>query len=111
MALDPEHLRDELVMMIAAGRELSPEHDYALADVFLDNARESIRRAATPPAPPPRQGHIAALAGAALLAFAFLLSPFLLFHGHHGPGAFNQSVVPAPERQHQVAPPSWWNAP
>jgi hypothetical protein len=111
MALDREQLRDELVMMIAAGRELSPEHDYALADVFLDNARETIRQAAAPPAPPPRQGHIAAFAGAAVLALAFLVSPFLLFH-HHGAGAFNQSVVPgAFDRGHHVAPPNWWNAP
>lgn len=38
MALERQRLRDDLVSVIAAGRELSPEHDYALADVFLATA-------------------------------------------------------------------------
>ena len=29
-------LRDELTALIAAGRELSPDHDQVLAEVFVD---------------------------------------------------------------------------
>jgi hypothetical protein len=35
-------LRDELTAMIAAGRELSPDHDRVLAEVFIDRVEGRI---------------------------------------------------------------------
>jgi hypothetical protein len=48
MSLERLDLHDELVALIAAGRELPPEHDRALADIFLDHAQY---RATAQPAP------------------------------------------------------------
>jgi hypothetical protein len=48
MSLERRDLHDELVALIAAGRELPPEHDRALADIFLDHAQY---RATAQPAP------------------------------------------------------------
>jgi hypothetical protein len=36
-------LRDELKAIIAAGRDLTPEHDEALAEVFLDRVEERTK--------------------------------------------------------------------
>jgi hypothetical protein len=48
MSLERRDLHEELVAVIAAGRELPPEHDRALADIFLDHAQY---RASPQPAP------------------------------------------------------------
>ncbi|HEX6506816.1 MAG TPA: hypothetical protein VF221_04215 [Chloroflexota bacterium] len=42
MSLQRHDLHDELVALIAAGRELPAEHDRVLADVFLDHARNRL---------------------------------------------------------------------
>jgi hypothetical protein len=49
MSLERHDLHDELVALIAAGRELPPEHDQALADIFLDHAQ--YRATSAQPAP------------------------------------------------------------
>ncbi|MGH2447488.1 MAG: hypothetical protein ACRDFS_02635 [Chloroflexota bacterium] len=65
-------LRDELTILIATGRELTPDHDQALADVFVDRLAKTQNR-------PPRVRHFAAalrvpraLLGAAILVLAVL---------------------------------------
>jgi hypothetical protein len=78
-------MHDELVALIAAGRELPPEHDGALADIFLNHPRYRA-------APPPAQSNLLALlqdwrvvAGALLLA----LSAFLFGTGFgHAAGPY-----------------------
>lgn len=110
MALDRWKLRDDLVAVIAAGRELAPENDYALAEIFLQHARESLLQEIAPPSPPVKRGQIATLVGAGCLALAALLSPFLFFHPHRDGGEYNQSgFVPGQfEPHHQFDRPNWW---
>ena len=67
MALEHRDLRDELVALIAAGRELPPEHDGALADIFLNHPHYQ----ATPP--PAQSGLMAALQDWRVVAGALLL--------------------------------------
>jgi hypothetical protein len=113
MALDRYKLRDDLVTVIAAGRELSPENDYALADTFLRHAHESLLLEVNPPKRSPSGGSVAALIGAACLFLAALLSPSLLFHRDHDGNSFNQSVVVPHQfdRHHQFDRPGWWTTP
>lgn len=68
MALERRDLHDELVALIAAGRELPPEHDGALADIFLNHPHY---RAAPQPAP---TGLMAALQDWRVVAGALLLA-------------------------------------
>jgi len=42
MPVQRAELRDELAVLIAAGRELSPDHDRVLADVFIDRIADRI---------------------------------------------------------------------
>src|SRR5579859_6242553 len=73
-------LHDDLRALIAAGRELSPEHDAVLADMFLDRLH---RTAVTPPT-----GHslsprvVRNRVGAALLALALLTGGALVSIQH-----------------------------
>lgn len=68
MALERHDLHDELVALIAAGRELPPEHDRALADIFLDHAQYR----STPPAV--RSSLLTALQDWRVVAGALLLA-------------------------------------
>lgn len=93
MALERRELHDELVALIAAGRELPPEHDRALADIFLSHAQ--FRSAP----PPPQSSLLKALqdwrvvAGALLLALAAFL--FGTGFGHAaGPNNDQLNVFP-----------------
>lgn len=73
MSLERHDLHDELVALIAAGRELPPEHDRALADIFLDHAQY---RAPAQPAPPSLLTALQdwrVVAGALLLALSAFL--------------------------------------
>ena len=90
MSLDRSRLRDELVAVISAGRELSPEYDYLLADAFLD---ASYRR------PNPRSRFLELLGdsqrmrnliGAACLVLAALAFSVVAFHGDSSGAAMNQ---------------------
>ena len=103
MALERRDLHDELVALLATARELPPEHDGALADIFLNHPHN---RPAPQPAP---SGLMAALqdwrvvAGALLLALtAFLFGTgfghaagpygdgdgFVVHTWYHGDGDF-----------------------
>jgi hypothetical protein len=73
MALERQDLHNELVALIAAGRELPPEHDSALADIFLNHPRYQAT-------PQPAQSSLMAVlqdwrvvAGALLLALTAFL--------------------------------------
>jgi hypothetical protein len=68
VALERRDLHDELVALIAAGRELPPEHDGALADIFLNHPHY---RTASQPAP---SGLMAALQDWRVVAGALLLA-------------------------------------
>ena len=108
MALDRSTLRDDLVSVIAAGRELGQEHDYALADVFLNHAHDALLREVTPPPTPVKAGPIAALVGAGFLALAALLSPYFMWHGYHDGDAQRQTVVvPGPYDHGGFQPPNF----
>jgi hypothetical protein len=90
MALERQNLRDELVAMIAAGRELSPEHDHALADVYLDHVHRYYG-----PSPKPTRwfedpDRLRALLAAAGIVLAALLFSFLLFTATRGGGRFDR---------------------
>src|SRR5919202_4487334 len=79
-------LRDELVAIIAAGRELPPENDYVLADIAL---AAMGRRGSVPITPRPTAwyddlGRLAAPLGATLAAL--ILGSMLLFHGASAQG-------------------------
>lgn len=67
MADQRTELRDELTVLIAAGRELTPDHDQALAEVFVDHVAKSM-----PAWPPARQGPTIWDKPGRLLAAAFL---------------------------------------
>lgn len=109
MALDRQKLRDDLVAVIHAGREISPEHDYALAEVFLRHARESLIQEVAPPARPITGGQLGGLLAVACFAVAGLLSPFFLFHDYHHAGDFGQqNVAPSPYDNRDFGPPGWW---
>lgn len=98
-----DDLRNELVAIIAAGRELSPEHDYMLADIYLDLTKH---RQATQPWHErilDGSGGMRALVGIACLAFALLAFSMLAFGARpdgdrFGPARFDQGgpshVVP-----------------
>lgn len=111
MAIERQQLREELAAIIAAGRELSPQHDYLLADIYLD-----LRDRNRPPQP--RAAGLFGgpfslrdfLAGVCLglVALAF---PLFAFHGGQAAPATNPSVVaPSPfdpdGASGQVDP--WW---
>ena len=72
MPVQRTDLRDELTALIAAGRELSPDHDQALAEVFIDRLTATgmppsrIRRTRTVRVKPRH------LLGAAMLGLAML---------------------------------------
>lgn len=44
MPVPQSELRDELAVLIAAGRELTPDHDQALAEVFIERMERSMPR-------------------------------------------------------------------
>ena len=109
MALVHHELRDDLVAVIAAGRELSPDHDYALADVFLRAARQRLGAQAPQPAPSLWSRFGPAIT-AASLALAALLLAFMLFHGGPASGATDRSVVVPGMVDHDqdFHAPDWW---
>jgi hypothetical protein len=110
MALERQQLRDDLVAVIGAARDLSPENDYALADVFIRLAREQIVREVAPPRPLINWGQITTLIGAAVLALTTLASPFLLFHGGHDRDGFDRTAVPQPVQPgSSFGPPNSWH--
>ena len=85
MSLDRQTLREELVAIIAAGRELSPDHDHELADMYVDmlHQRRFIQ------SPKPRPGFLddpqsvrTLLTGLGATLAALVLA-FLLFAGSH----------------------------
>jgi hypothetical protein len=90
MALERQNLRDELVAMIAAGRELSPEHDRELADVYLDH----VHRHYTPRQERPRwfedPERLRTLLAAAVIALAALLFSFFVFAATRGGDRFDR---------------------
>ncbi len=84
MSLDRNHLREELAAIIAASRELPPDHDRALADIFLERAQLGIQQPAPVAARPQHDWPL--LAGALLLAMtAFLFGTVFGRIGSHGP--------------------------
>ena len=112
MSIERSELREDLVAVIAAGRELSPQHDYVLADVFLDR----IRRDAVPQQrtlgwldDPHR---LRTLLAAACLALAVLLVPLMGAFASHG-GAATTGPVPV-QRSFDpdgpfAQPGPWWH--
>jgi hypothetical protein len=89
MALERQDLREELVAVIAAGRELSPAHDYALADVFLDHVRRHGTSQERKPRwldDPERLRTLLTGAGVALAALLFSFFVLAAFHGGNGFG-------------------------
>lgn len=95
MSVEPRAVREDLVAVIAAGRELSPDHDYVLADVFLDRLRRDIL------APAPAQSRwyddparLRTLLAAACLALAAMLIPFFgMYMGHADAGSSGPIIV------------------
>ena len=91
MALDRSRLREELVAVISAGRELAPEYDYLLADAFLDASYRS--------SPGPRSRFLELfdnsermrnLIGVACLALAAFAFSVLLFQGSNSGATFGR---------------------
>src|SRR5690242_8590526 len=112
MPVQRTDLQDELTALIAAGRELSPDHDRELAEVFID-------RMMSRQAPPSRTRHVPTiwakpgrLLGAAILALACLGVGSLLAVDHTGSANMVQQApisvkvqgIPAP-RKVPIAPP------
>ena len=91
MANQRTELRDELLVLIATGRELTPDHDHALADVFVDHVAK--RMSASPPAP---QGLSIWGKSQRLLAAAFL--------GLAGLGAASMLSIQHTEHDRYVQP-------
>jgi hypothetical protein len=97
MAIERQQLREELAAVIAAGRELSPEHDLLLSDIYLD-LRDRYR-----PTQPKSAGLLSGpinmrdLVAGACLGLAALAFPLLIFHGGQTAPAPNPSVMqPSP---------------
>lgn len=63
-------LHDDLRALLAAGRELSPDHDEALADIFLDRLDRTVAQPPTHHTRLPRA--VRHRVGAALLALVLL---------------------------------------
>jgi hypothetical protein len=94
MPVRETELRDELVALIAAGRELSPDHDRALVEVFVD-------RMASRAAPPSRRRQVLAavgrpqrILGALVLALAGLLGMTSVLGSHPADRAVQVQPVP-----------------
>jgi hypothetical protein len=90
MPMNRDDLRDDLTALIAAGRELSPDHDQALAEIFIERMTSGI-------APISASRQVAGvwrqsrrLVGIAILALAFLATGSVLTLRHTG----SASVVP-----------------
>jgi hypothetical protein len=99
MSLVRHELRDELVTIIAAGRELPPDHDHILADIFLKNARALIDPQPQP-ATPTTWEKARNLVAAGVIGLAGIMFGALAFHsgdGDHGRATFNnQSTFVGP---------------
>src|SRR5437588_12414001 len=111
MALERRKQREELVGIIDAGRELSPEHDYELADLYLTSMRlappteSALSRLLTHPR------RLRVLAASVCLAFAGLTFPILAMHMGQGGSASQTSLVsPGPLSPDQVdrGGDEWW---
>lgn len=116
MSLERQQLREELVAIIAAGRELSPDHDHFLADIYLSRAH--------PHHPTPPQSPVArwlgdprllrTLLAAACLALAVLALSLLAFHGAEARSESNGgAVVPQSIDRDGLhdGPGAWWYPP
>jgi hypothetical protein len=93
MALERQDMRDELVAVIAAGRELSPEHDYHLADVYLDHIHRYFGRQRKPLRWFEDPKRLRTLLAAAGIALAALLFSFFLLAAAHGGDRFDRGYV------------------
>lgn len=110
MTTQRTELHDDLRALIAAGRELSPEDDAVLADMFLDRLGRTIEK--------PRTRHLLSTrnvrrgAGGVVLALALLTGGALVSvegTSHHG-----ESIVVQPSKmnfdpQVKVVPISPWS--
>ncbi len=87
-------LHDDLRALIAAGRELSPEHDTVLADMFLDRLNRTTVKPTSGRSLSPRA--VRHRVGAALLALALLTGGALVsvqWSSHADESSFPQSSV------------------
>ncbi|GAC1328090.1 MAG: hypothetical protein NVSMB22_19770 [Chloroflexota bacterium] len=112
MAIERQQLRDELAAVIAAGRELAPEYDHVLADLFLDLALRTPRKQSGISWLIDDPRRLRAALAAACLAVAALIFLLFAFHDEHGGGVTNQSVfaprVLDPDQLYGRSEP-WWN--
>jgi hypothetical protein len=106
-----DELRNELVAIIAAGRELSPEHDYVLADIYLDLTKH--RQSTEPWYDRLINGPngAKALIGVACLGFALLAFSMLAFGARHDRDGYDHArsfpAVPRPLITGGYFPRSW----
>lgn len=103
MPVPRTELREELTILIAAGRELSPDHDHALAEAFIDRVTARLT-----PAPRTRRGLIVwgkprRLLGAAIVGLACLGAASVLSLNHTGTAAPVQAPQPAKVQAMPVA--------
>jgi hypothetical protein len=93
MPVHRTELLDDLTALIAAGRELSPDHDRALAEVFIERLTSGL----APPSPTRQSLSVwrqaRRLVGIAILALACLVAGSVLTLHHTG----SASVVPVQE--------------
>lgn len=95
MSLVRQQLREELVAIIAAGRELSPEHDYLLADIYLSRTRAVPRPRSSIAQWLDHPRVLRTLLAVACLALAALAFSLLAFHGDRaGAAPDGGAVVP-----------------
>jgi hypothetical protein len=87
MAIERQRLREELVAMFAAARELSPEYDPFLADIYLDTAYGRQRALPRPTPLFAQLKRMGPLLGAAALALAALIFSLLVLQADPGPPA------------------------
>jgi hypothetical protein len=87
-------LRDELKAIIAAGRDLTPEHDEALAEVFLDHVDERTQAGMRLPRWPMVMRRTRRLIAAVCLAGACVGGGAIaVFHGPAGASGAPPSYV------------------
>jgi hypothetical protein len=95
MPVQRTDLLDDLTALIAAGRELSPDHDRALAEVFIERVTSGIA-----PTSPTRQvfsvwRQSRRLVGTAILALVCLVAGSVLAVQHTGSASVGPAQVSA----------------